>query len=200
MDFNSYVFSKATASRIYGKEAKAVEVERDRVITTFSDGTSETTSTVTFKEHFAEHRREQGKDLSPMPGKNNLWHVGKFRVTVHPNRLSCNCRDWQSQSAIGIKRPCCKHCFSVLYQLGYGKLSEYLEAKGSVTATNQKSDSQSQLSSSLADCASCKYAQKIPSLFTEKQRYFCTLAYVESTNAQECLGDRAPNLINKATI
>jgi len=208
MDFNSYIYSKAAATRILGTEVvnTVPDGQYPRIWCWLPKGQKAVSVPKSkFKEHFAEHRRQQGKALSPMlaPEDDSIWYVSKYKVTVHPDHLSCSCKDWKSQSAIGINRPTCKHCYSVLYQLGCNSLAEYLEknseARDSSEATNQQ-DREPHASSSLADCSSCKYAQKMPSLFTEKQRYFCTLAYVESTNAHECLGDRAPQFINKTTI
>jgi hypothetical protein len=202
--FNSYVFSKAAASRILEKKVISIAVERDRVKCQLWDKTYRTLSTARFKQHFAEYRKEQGKWLTAYRCGDE-YHVTDYSVKVYSDRLHCNCKDWQSQKSIGINRPTCKHCYSVLNKLGCNSLAEYLEknseARESDEDTNQTSETTRQnLTSSVADCANCKHAQKIPSLFTEKQRYFCTLAYVETTNAEQCLGDRAPTLINKATI
>ena len=131
----NYIYSKAAAKRIFDKTktVNTVNVDRDRVRAIFSDGTTESTSTAEFKRHFAEYRQEQGKKLSPMlsPEDDSIWYVSRYKVVVYSDYLSCNCRDWKAQSAIGISRPCCKHVYSVLYQMGYGKLSEYLAERNS---------------------------------------------------------------------
>ena len=149
-----YIYSKAAATRIFGKQAQAVTVEGDRAITLFTDGTIETTSTAQFKEHFAEYRREQGKNLSPLREDDSIWLVSRYSVTVHPDHLTCTCKDWRNQRSIGIKRPTCKHCYSVLYRLGCNSLADYLEkskkARESEKAANQTSESSLNLTSSVS--------------------------------------------------
>lgn len=152
--FTNYVFSKAAASRILEKKVISVKVEGDRVKCQLWDKTYRTITTTKIKQHFAEYRREQGKKLEP---KRNFftceWYVNGYTVGVRPDRLSCNCKDWQIQSAIGIKRPTCKHCYSVLNKLGCNSLAEYLEkteARSSVKATNQKTEDSHQTPSSVA--------------------------------------------------
>ncbi|MFB6276086.1 MAG: hypothetical protein ABEI32_08065, partial [Halothece sp.] len=171
-DFTSYVFSRSAATRIFGKKAKSVAVDSDRVVVVFTDETTQTTSSKTFKEHFAEHRRQLGKTLSPLPGlENNQWHVSRYEVKVHSDFLTCNCNDWTNQKAIGIKRPCCKHCFSVLYQLGYGKLSEYLKAREEAPETTKSTDATTRRISNSnlpypSCCAQCPLAKHL-----ERDRY-----------------------------
>lgn len=153
--FKDYVFSKAAATRIFGKKAESVKVDGDRVSVFFDDGLIETTTTAKFKQHFAEHRREQGKKLTP---KRNFftcdWYVNGYTVDVKPDRLDCCCQDWKTQNRIGISRPTCKHCFAVLNKLGCNSLAEYLEGKkikareSENTATNQTSETTSHNSSS----------------------------------------------------
>lgn len=148
--FNSYIYSKAAATRILGTEVVNTVPDNKIVWCWLPKGQkAEMVSKIKFKEHFAEYRRQEGKKLSVLPGLDNLYHVSKYRVEVFPDHLSCTCHDWKTQNAIGIKTPCCKHCYSVLYQMGYGKLSEYLEARESSTATNQQDETTSQTSSSL---------------------------------------------------
>jgi len=150
--FTNYVYSKSAASRIFGKKATSAAVEGDRVKIFFEDGSIETTTTGIFKQHFAEYRREQGKKLNP--NRNfftSQWYVNGYTVDVKPDRLDCCCEDWKTQKRIGISRPTCKHCYAVLYRMGYGKLSEYLEEReSSKTATNQQDETSHQTSSSLA--------------------------------------------------
>jgi len=150
--FTNYIYSKAAASRILGKKVISVAVEGDRVKCQLWDTTFRTTTTARFKEHFAERRREQGKKLEP---KRNFftcdWYVNGYTVDVKPDRLDCCCEDWKTQKRIGINRPTCKHCYAVLYKMGYGKLSEYLEERSSSNkATNQTDEDSHQISSSLA--------------------------------------------------
>jgi hypothetical protein len=146
--FKDYVFSKSAATRITGKKVFQLHSypRCGWFQAVFEDGTTKILYLQDFKEHFAEYRRQQAKGLNPWlsPTDDSLWHVSKYRVAVYPDRLTCNCKDWQMQSAIGLKKPTCKHCYSVLNKLGCNSLAEYLEknseARESVKATNQTSE------------------------------------------------------------
>ena len=65
----------------------------------------------------------------------NKWTVWneeantRYEVTVYRDKVVCTCPDWDNQSlAFGHTQVCCKHCYSVLAQLGYGSLKDYLKA------------------------------------------------------------------------
>jgi hypothetical protein len=151
--FNSYVFSKAAASRILEKKVIGITVERDRVRCQLWDKTFRTLSTAKFKQHFAEYRKEQGKWLTAYRC-GSQFHVTDYSVQVYADYLVCNCKDWQIQKSIGLKTPCCKHVYSVLSKLNCDSLAEYVEknseARSSSTATNQTDEDSHQTSSSVA--------------------------------------------------
>jgi hypothetical protein len=152
--FTNYIYSKSAASRILEKKVISITVERDRVRCQLWDKTFRTLSTARFKRHFAEHRKEQGQWLTAYRCGDE-YHVTDYVVKVHADHLVCNCKDWLIQKSIGIKRPCCKHCYSVLSKLNCNSLAEYVEKNSEARstgekATNHKPEDSHQTSSSLA--------------------------------------------------
>ena len=124
-----FIYSKIAATRIFGKQAQAVTVERDRAVVTFTDGSTATTSSAEFKKQFAENRRLAGEAISDVQQINDVTYrvKGEYTVSVFPDCLECDCQDWLNQLEVGIKRPCCKHCYAVLNQLGCTSLAEFVE-------------------------------------------------------------------------
>jgi hypothetical protein len=85
--------------------------------------------------HFAEWRKATGRPLlvTPVVSRNDLFTVrneGKnstYKVQAYTGGVACECEDFKNQSRF-LGRACCKHCYAVLGHLGFGSLSEYIEA------------------------------------------------------------------------
>ena len=131
MDLNHLIYSKVTAARIFGKQAQAIELDRDRAVVTFTDGTSAIASTAQFKQQFAENRRQAGKAITDVKQINEFTYrvKGQYTVSVFPDALECDCQDWHNQLEVGINRPTCKHCYAVLNQLGCTSLAEFVKTQ-----------------------------------------------------------------------
>lgn len=127
--FSDYVYSKAAARRLTGLDVVSVEERPTNVLLTFKDGSQNIASKQLFKEHFAEWRRQQGKQITDVKPLNSYVHRvnGKYLVSAFPDRVSCTCNDYATQQGLGIKRGCCKHGYSVLKTLGCTSLAEFVE-------------------------------------------------------------------------
>lgn len=49
-----------------------------------------------------------------------------YLVELHPGKITCTCEDYAQQMQV-IEHPCCKHCYRILFALGYQNLVEYVE-------------------------------------------------------------------------
>ena len=130
----SLIYSPAIATRLkkmttklHGR-ATSVEVRQARIIVHFADGYKEGVLKTLFLEEFAKSRREEALSLKPEQVAGTTWLVEGYGVNM-ANVPQCSCSDYADQSQIGIKTPCCRHVYAVLNQLGYTRLSNYLEAK-----------------------------------------------------------------------
>lgn len=137
--FSNYVYSKASARRLTGLDVVSVEERPTNVLLTFKDGSQKLASKQLFKEHFAEYRRQQGKQITEAKAINSYTYQvnQKYLVVVFPDRVSCTCGDYAIQQELGIQRGCCKHGYAVLKTLGCTSLAEFIEKqKATPTATN----------------------------------------------------------------
>lgn len=91
-----------------------------------------------FKKHFAAWRKEKGKSVavefdyftglfSAISERN---FMDRYTLDLFPERITCNCKDQETQKEIGIKTPMCKHSYAVLNYLGFSSLEEYIEKDG----------------------------------------------------------------------
>ena len=157
--FNDYIITKKAASDLLNHQVTHLEIKGDRIhCYTYKNHRWKKKPYVLrvsdFKREFAESRQRRGKqitDVTQHPDNPSEWKVSGYDVTVHPDLLQCNCRDWKIQRSIGVKTATCKHGYSVLNKMGYGKLSEYLEARESAIGTNQQAETSLNLSSSLPE-------------------------------------------------
>lgn len=90
-----------------------------------------------FLNQFVSDRRARAKALIPTQHVRNgaKWTVynetsgSRHDVTLSTDAVRCTCPDWHEQyAAFGHSQVCCKHCYCVLAELGYGSLKDYLKA------------------------------------------------------------------------
>lgn len=90
-----------------------------------------------FINQFISDRRASSRPLMPTQQINNgrkwtVWNEtddSRYEVTLSADKVKCNCPDWQQQAAaFGHELVCCQHCYSVLAQLKYTSLKDYLKA------------------------------------------------------------------------
>lgn len=85
-----------------------------------------------FTNHFAEWRRKQAEDLKALRIDRNKFQVfnsskgSTYLVELQQEGINCICEDFRNQLKI-FKKGCCKHGYAALNQLGFSKLSEYIE-------------------------------------------------------------------------
>jgi SWIM zinc finger len=98
-----------------------------------------------FTNHFANWRRKQAEDLKVLRIDRNRFQITNslkgsiYYVDLHPEGISCNCEDFKNQVNI-FKKGCCKHGYAALNQLGFSKLSEYIEHHQWVTDDYEEID------------------------------------------------------------
>lgn len=92
--------------------------------------------TATEKQAFVSRRKARARALTVTPWlmTPGHWTVRNetkgttYDVVEYPTAIYCTCADYGNQlEAFG--QGCCKHGYSVLNQLGFNSLSEYLEEK-----------------------------------------------------------------------
>ena len=90
-----------------------------------------------FLNQFISDRRASSRSLMPTQqiNKGRKWTVwnetddSRYEVTLSSEKVQCNCPDWRQQAeAFGHELVCCQHCYSVLAQLKYTSLKDYLKA------------------------------------------------------------------------
>lgn len=90
-----------------------------------------------FLNQFISDRRAKARVLIPTKHIDNgtkwtVWNEEantRYEVTIFQDKVVCTCPDWHNQfMAFGHSQVCCKHCYCVLNQLGYGSLKDYLKA------------------------------------------------------------------------
>lgn len=90
-----------------------------------------------FLNQFVSDRRAKSRVLIPTKHLDNgskwtVWNEDantRYEVTVFQDKVVCTCHDWHNQFvAFGHSQVCCKHCYCVLNQLGFGSLKDYLKA------------------------------------------------------------------------
>jgi len=89
-------------------------------------------SKAVYHQHFVDRRREAAAELIAYrtaggwavfnPLKDTSYSVQQYR-----SHLSCTCEDYQNQVKF-LGRACCKHCYSVLAELGFTSLRDYLNS------------------------------------------------------------------------
>ena len=85
-----------------------------------------------FTNHFVEWRRKQSEDLKALRIDRHRFQVSNlskgsiYYVDLQQEGIACNCEDFKNQINI-LKKGCCKHGYAALNQLGFSKLSEYIQ-------------------------------------------------------------------------
>mgnify|MGYP006431892677 FL=1 len=129
--FSNLVYTCAAASRITGEDIVSIAYERlhDRYWC-FPEGKNAIpVASVKFKEHFAEWRRQRSKGITDIKQVNDYTYrvKGKYTVSVFPDCLECDCKDWLKQDEAEIKKPTCKHAYAVLDHLGCSSLADFIQ-------------------------------------------------------------------------
>ena len=132
--FNNLVYNCAAASRITGEDVVSIAHERlqDRYWCWLSEGQKAIPVKASqFREHFAKLRRQRGKEITDIKQVNDYTYrvKGKYTVSVFPDCLECDCKDWLNQDEAGVKTPCCKHAYAVFNHLGCSSLADYIETQ-----------------------------------------------------------------------
>ena len=131
ISFDSLVYNRAAASRITGQDVVSMSYERlrDR-FWCFPEGKNAIpVQSSQFREAFAEWRRQRGKQITDIKQINDYTYSvkGKYTVSVFPDALECDCKDWLKQDEARITTPCCKHAYGVLSHLGCSSLADFLQ-------------------------------------------------------------------------
>ena len=128
------VFSRSAASRIVQALLQNVEVQVwSQVIWVKVKGRKpKFISPKAFIEDFHQTRMRHAKNLDYRAISDTKYVVinpengHKYLVDLHPDKLTCTCEDYAQQSQV-FEQPCCKHCYRILFALGYQNLVEYVE-------------------------------------------------------------------------
>lgn len=133
----NYFFSVTAAERITHKRVKKVTLRRNgMVLVQFKDGQTNVLNCLDFQQDFIDFRQRQSRDLLLSPMTQTLYACKSavaekvYSVVIEAGRLRCSCKDWERQLEEGLQRPCCKHCYAVMRNLGCYSLQDCL--KGAV--------------------------------------------------------------------
>ena len=134
------VYSRAAAARILGvpvEQIRRVEVWPFVVLVIPHRGFGlrpRFVSKQTFRTHFVEFRRQSAKDLLVITQRGSEFTVlnpansNQYTVTVGTSSIKCTCEDYHNQLRF-LGRGCCKHCYRVLFHLGFQTLKDYVNSK-----------------------------------------------------------------------
>ena len=134
------VYSRAAAARILGvpvEQIRRVEVWPFVVLVIPHRGFGlrpRFVSKRVFKENFVEFRRQSAKDLLVIAQRGSEFTVlnpansNQYTVTVGTSSIKCTCEDYHNQLRF-LGRGCCKHCYRVLFHLGFQTLKDYVNSK-----------------------------------------------------------------------
>jgi len=134
------VYSRAAAARILGvpvEQIRRVEVWPFVVLVIPHRGFGlrpRFVSKQTFKVHFVEFRREAARNLLVVAQSGaeftvlNPANSNQYQVVVGTSGIKCGCEDYHNQLRF-LGRGCCKHCYRVLFHLGFQTLKDYVNSK-----------------------------------------------------------------------
>lgn len=134
------VYSRAAAARIWGipvEQIRRVEVWPFVVLVIPHRGFGlrpRFVSKQTFRTHFVEFRRQSARDLLVIAQHGSEFTVlnpansNQYRVVVGTASVKCECEDYHNQLRF-LGRGCCKHCYRVLFHLGFQTLKDYVNSK-----------------------------------------------------------------------
>jgi len=133
------IYSRAAAGRIFGVEIEhvvRVEVWPYVVLVIFRGCRLRPrfVSKQTFKLHFAEFRQQSAQDLLVVGQQGSKFDVlnpsngHQYQVAVGTANIKCTCEDYKNQIQY-LGRACCKHCYRVLFHLGFKTLKDYIQSK-----------------------------------------------------------------------
>ena len=134
------VYSRAAAARILGvpvEQIRRVEVWPRVVLVIPHRGFGlrpRFVSKQTFKVHFVEFRREAARNLLVVAQSGaeftvlNPANSNQYQVVVGTSGIKCGCEDYHNQLRF-LGRGCCKHCYRVLFHLGFQTLKDYVNSK-----------------------------------------------------------------------
>jgi len=134
------VYSRAAAARILGvpvEQIRRVEVWPRVVLVVPHKGYGlrpRFVSQRVFKENFVEFRRQSAKDLLVIAQRGSQFTVlnpgndHQYQVVVGTASVKCECEDYKNQVHY-LGRGCCKHCYRVLFHLGFQTLKDYVNSK-----------------------------------------------------------------------
>lgn len=143
------IYGRKQAERITGLEVKLTRLYQNCVLVIFEKGQHTSPrfiSKAEFKKAFADFRKESGKDIFPSyePLSGNFHCVSsrniqdRYTIKLYEDHLTCTCGDWSQQQEIGIKKPMCKHAYSVLNYIGCTDLKDYIKNRGIEFLDHQK--------------------------------------------------------------
>jgi len=134
------VYSRAAAARILGvpvEQIRRVEVWPFVVLVIPHRGFGlrpRFVSKQTFRTHFVEFRRQSARDLLVITQRGSEFTVlnpansNQYQVVVGTSGIKCGCEDYHNQLRF-LGRGCCKHCYRVLFHLGFQTLKDYVNSK-----------------------------------------------------------------------
>lgn len=134
----SLLYSKSAIARMEGVEPSDVlrlEVWHSVVFVIIRGRRPKFYSKSQFKTHFVEWRKAQARALTATKNVFNplVYYVRNetkgtaYAVKAFAGGAICECEDFKNQSQF-FGKACCKHIYSVLFQLGHNSLSEYIAA------------------------------------------------------------------------
>jgi hypothetical protein len=134
------LYSRAAAARILGvpvEQIRRVEVWPFVVLVIPHRGFGlrpRFVSKRVFKENFVEFRRQSARDLLVIDQRGSQFTVlnpgndHQYQVVVGTSSIKCGCEDYKNQVHY-LGRGCCKHCYRVLFHLGFQTLKDYVNSK-----------------------------------------------------------------------
>lgn len=87
-----------------------------------------------FKKKFIAIRKQRSKNLKPQQINDSTYIVvnnskgTQYNLTLLDTRIDCDCIDYQNQVEY-FGGGCCKHGYSVLNELGFNSLKDYVECQ-----------------------------------------------------------------------
>jgi len=134
------LYSRAAAARILGvpvEQIRRVEIWPFVILVIPHKGYGlrpRFMSKKTFIFHFAEWRRQAAQELLVVGQRGAEFTVlnpsngNQYRVVAGTASVKCSCEDYRNQINL-LGKACCKHCYRVLFHLGFRTLKDYVQSK-----------------------------------------------------------------------
>lgn len=132
---HQYFFSVRAAERITNQPVQKVSLWRNgAILVHFKNGKLNMLDPDSFKRDFVDFRQQQSRQIAAQKITPTRYSCAStthphqhYAINIEGDRLQCSCKDWIVQEEEGLRRPCCKHCYAVLREIGCDSLQDFLK-------------------------------------------------------------------------